>query len=37
MVLFANVQSVDRIIYAIFSRLNEDWKSHALELFAQAA
>ena len=37
MVVFTNVQSVDRIIYAIFSRFNEDWKSHTLELFTQAA
>jgi len=28
---------VERIIYAIFSRFNEDWKNHALELFTQAA
>ena len=32
-----NVESVDRIIYAIFSRFNEDWKNHTLELFTQAA
>ena len=37
MVVFTNVESVDRIIYAIFSRFNEDWKNHTLELFAQAA
>lgn len=37
MVVFTNVQSVDRIIYAIFSRFNEDWKNHTLELFTQAA
>jgi hypothetical protein len=24
-------------IYAIFSRFNEDWKNHTLELFTQAA
>jgi hypothetical protein len=28
---------VERIIYAIFSRFNEDWKTHTLELFTQAA
>jgi hypothetical protein len=28
---------VDRIIYAIFSRFNEDWKNRTLELFTQAA
>ena len=37
MVVFTNVESVDRIIYAIFSRFNEDWKTHTLNLFTQAA
>src|SRR5438128_1494718 len=37
MVVFTNVESVDRIIYAIFSRFNEDWKNHTLQLFTQAA
>jgi len=37
MVVFINIASVDRIIYAIFSRFNEDWKTHTLELFTQAA
>jgi putative transposase len=37
MVVFINVQSVDRIIYAIFSRFNEDWKTRTLKLFTQAA
>jgi putative transposase len=37
MVVFVNVQSVDRIIYAIFNRFNEDWKNHTLKLFTQAA
>jgi transposase-like protein len=37
MVVFTDVQSVDRIIFAIFSRFNEDWKNHTLELFTQAA
>ncbi len=27
MVVFPNVDSVDRIVYAIFSRFNEDWKT----------
>ena len=36
MVVFTDVESVDRIIYAIFSRFNEDWKTHTLELFTQA-
>jgi hypothetical protein len=35
MVVFTNVQSVDRIIYAIFNRFNEDWQSHPLDLFTQ--
>ena len=37
MVVFTNVESVDRIIYAIFSRFNEHWKTHTLDLFTQAA
>lgn len=37
MVVFTNVASVDRIIYAIFSRFNQDWKNHTLALFTQAA
>jgi hypothetical protein len=37
MVVFANVQSVDRIIYAIFYRFNEDWRNRTLELFTQTA
>ena len=37
MVLFRNVESVERIIDAIFSRFNEDCKSRALALFTQAA
>jgi hypothetical protein len=37
MVVFTNVESVDRIIFAIFSRFNQDWKTHALNLFTQAA
>jgi transposase-like protein len=35
MVVFTNVESVDRIIYAIFSRFNEDWQSHTLQLLTQ--
>jgi hypothetical protein len=35
MVVFTNVQSVDRIIYAIFNRFNEDWQNHPLDLFTQ--
>ena len=37
MAVFTNVESVDRISYAIFSRLNEDWKHRTLKLFTQAA
>jgi len=37
MVVFTNVASVERSIYAIFSRFNEDWKNHTLELFTHAA
>jgi putative transposase len=37
MVVFCNVESVDRIIYSIFSRFNQDWKAHTLKLFTQAA
>jgi putative transposase len=37
MVVFMNVESVDRIIYAIFRRFNQDWKTHALKLFTHAA
>jgi transposase-like protein len=37
MVVFINVASVDRIIYALFSRFNEEWKTHTLKLFTQAA
>ena len=35
MVVFTNTQSVDRIIYAIFNRFNEDWQNRTLELFTQ--
>jgi putative transposase len=37
MVVFTNMQSVERIIYAIFTRFNEDWRNHTLALFTQAA
>ncbi|MGH9400565.1 MAG: IS256 family transposase [Terriglobia bacterium] len=37
MVCFVNPASVDRIIFAIFSRFNEDWRSHTLHLFTHAA
>ncbi len=39
MVCFVNVESVDRIIYAIFNGMNEkyEWKNRTLRLFTQAA
>jgi putative transposase len=37
MVCFVNVNSVDRIIFSIFSRLNGDWKNRTLRVFTQAA
>jgi len=35
MVVFSKVESVERIICAIFSRFNEDWKNHTLHLYQQ--
>ena len=37
MVLFTNVQSVERIVYAIFYRFNQQWQNRTLSLFTQAA
>ena len=37
MVLFNNLLSVERIIYAIFHGLNQQWQNHTLRLFTQAA
>src|SRR5579872_3094484 len=37
MVLFVNVASVERIIYAIFHSFNQQWQNRALSLFTQAA
>jgi len=37
MVLFANVASVERIIYAIFYSFNQQWQNRTLSLFTQAA
>lgn len=37
MVCFVNVQSVDRIIFSIFNRFNEDWRNRILQVFTQAA
>ncbi|MGD1154255.1 MAG: transposase [Terriglobia bacterium] len=35
MLVFTNVHSLDRIIYAIFHRFNEDWRNRTLELSPQ--
>ena len=37
MVCFVNVQSVDRIVFSIFNRMNPQWKTRTLQLFTQAA
>jgi putative transposase len=37
MVTFVNIKSVDRMIFAIFNRFNQEWKNHALKLFTHAA
>lgn len=37
MVCFVNVQSVDRILYAIFQQYSPQWKNRTLHLFTQAA
>jgi len=37
MVIFTNLSSVERILYAIFSRFNHDWQNHTLNLFTHAA
>jgi len=37
MVLFVNLASVERIIYAIFHRFNQKWQNRTLSLFTQAA
>ena len=37
MVTFVNIKSVDRIIFAIFNRFNEEWKNRTLNLFTHAA
>jgi hypothetical protein len=36
-VVFVNLASVERIIYAIFQRFNQQWQNHTLRLFTQAA
>ncbi len=37
MVCFANVQRVDRMIFSIFNRHNEDWRNRALQIFTHPA
>ena len=37
MVCFVNVQSVDRIVFSIFNRMNPQWKNRTLHTFTQAA
>jgi transposase-like protein len=37
MVCFVNVESVDRIIFSIFNRFNENWRNRILRVFTQAA
>lgn len=37
MVCFVNVQRVDRIVYSIFHRFNDQWRNRTLRLFTQAA
>src|SRR5579872_6852566 len=37
MVVFVNVASVERIIYAIIQRFNQQWQNRTLSLFTQAA
>lgn len=37
MVCFVNVQSVDRIVFSIFSRFNEEWRNRLFRVFTQAA
>jgi len=37
MVCFVNVESVDRIIYAIFNGLHDEWCHRTLRIFTQAA
>ena len=37
MVCFVNLASMERIIYAIFHRFNQEWKNRTLRQFTQAA
>jgi len=37
MVCFVNAANVDRIIFSIFNRFNEQWRNRTLRLFTQTA
>jgi transposase-like protein len=37
MVCFVNVKSVDRIIFSIFNRFNQEWENRTLRIFTHAA
>jgi transposase-like protein len=37
MVVFVNAASVERIIYAIFQKFNQQWQNRTLAFFTQAA
>ena len=37
MVCFVNVKSVDRIVFSIFNRFNQEWENRTLRIFTQAA
>lgn len=37
MVCFVNVESVNRIIYAVFNGLNQQWRDRTHRIFTQAA
>ena len=37
MVCFVNIHSVDRIIFSIFNRFNQEWQNRTLKIFTQAA
>lgn len=34
---FVNIEGVDRILFAIFNKFNEQWRGHARRVFTQAA
>jgi putative transposase len=37
MVCFVNLHSMERIVYAIFHRFNQEWKNRTLRSFTHAA